>query len=49
YIWSQLRFPRSLPTVMALGTVILTVSFIIAALAELLRHHGLGAARRNPA
>ena len=46
YIWSQLRFPRSLPTVMALGTVILTVSFIIAALAEILRHRGLGTARR---
>ncbi|TPI16315.1 ABC transporter permease [Mesorhizobium sp. B4-1-3] len=43
YIWSQLRFPRSLPTVMALGTVILTVSFIIAGAAEILRHRGLGA------
>ena len=49
YIWSQLRFPRSLPTVMALGTVILTASFIIAGTAEILRHRGLGAARRNPA
>jgi spermidine/putrescine transport system permease protein len=53
YIWSQLRFPRSLPTVMALGTAILTVSFIIAGTAELLRHRGLNAARRpapaNPA
>ncbi|TIO10536.1 MAG: ABC transporter permease, partial [Mesorhizobium sp.] len=49
YIWSQLRFPRSLPTVMALGTVILAVSFVIATLAEILRHRGLGAARRNPA
>ena len=43
YIWSQLRFPRSLPTVMALGTAILAVSFIIASTAELLRHRGLGA------
>lgn len=53
YIWSQLRFPRSLPTVMALGTAILVVSFVIAALAEFLRHRGLGTARRiaaaNPA
>ncbi|TIX67516.1 MAG: ABC transporter permease, partial [Mesorhizobium sp.] len=53
YIWSQLRFPRSLPIVMALGTVILAVSFIIAGTAEILRHRGLGAARRpaaaNPA
>ncbi|TIT94127.1 MAG: ABC transporter permease, partial [Mesorhizobium sp.] len=53
YIWSQLRFPRSLPIVMALGTVILAMSFIIAGTAEILRHRGLGAARRpaaaNPA
>ena len=53
YIWSQLRFPRSLPTVMALGTAILVVSFVIAAFAEILRHRGLGTARRaaaaNPA
>lgn len=49
YIWSQLRFPRSLPTVMALGTAILVVSFVIAALAEFLRHRGLGTARRTAA
>ncbi|MDX8524335.1 ABC transporter permease [Mesorhizobium sp. MSK_1335] len=49
YIWSQLRFPRSLPTVMALGTVILAASFVIAGTAEILRHRGLGAARRHPA
>ncbi|TIW72611.1 MAG: ABC transporter permease, partial [Mesorhizobium sp.] len=49
YFWSQLRFPRSLPTVMALGTVILAVSFIIAGSAEILRHRGLGAARRPAA
>lgn len=35
--------------VMALGTVILATSFIIAGTAEILRHRGLGAARRNPA
>ncbi|MER9115955.1 ABC transporter permease [Mesorhizobium sp. M0954] len=46
YIWSQLRFPKSLPTVMALGTAILAVSFVIAALAEILRHRGLAATRR---
>ncbi|MER9301329.1 ABC transporter permease [Mesorhizobium sp. M0293] len=43
YIWSQLRFPKSLPTVMALGTSILAVSFVIAAAAEILRHRGLSA------
>ncbi len=41
YIWSQLRFPKSLPTVMALGTAILAVSIVIAACAELLRQRGL--------
>ncbi|CAH2401717.1 ABC transporter permease [Mesorhizobium escarrei] len=46
YIWSQLRFPKSLPTVMALGTTILAVSFVIAASAEILRHRGLAAAQR---
>lgn len=42
YIWSQLRFPKSLPTVMALGSVILAVSILIAGCAELLRQQGLG-------
>lgn len=37
YIWSQLRFPKSLPVVMALGTLILLVSVLLAGLAELLR------------
>jgi len=46
YIWAQLRFPKSLPTVMALGTAILAVSFVIAGLAEFLRHRGLSAAQR---
>jgi len=46
YIWAQLRFPKSLPTVMALGTSILAVSFVIASIAEFLRHRGLAAARR---
>ncbi|RWB08076.1 MAG: ABC transporter permease [Mesorhizobium sp.] len=49
YIWSQLRFPKSLPTVMALGTSILAVSFIIAAAAEILRHRGLSATAPKPA
>lgn len=40
YIWNQLRFPKSLPTVMALGTVILAVSILIAGCAELLRQRG---------
>ena len=46
YIWNQLRFPKSLPTVMALGTVILVVSIVIASFAEFLRHRGLSTAAR---
>jgi len=46
YIWNQLRFPRSLPTVMALGTAILTFSILIAGTAEIVRRRGL---RRIPA
>jgi spermidine/putrescine transport system permease protein len=49
FIWSQLRFPRSLPSVMALGTVILTTSFVIAGIAEILRHRGLAAAASRQA
>jgi spermidine/putrescine transport system permease protein len=41
YIWAQLRFPKSLPIVMALGSSILAVSIVIAGSAELLRHRGL--------
>lgn len=29
YIWSQLRFPREFPTVLALSTLILAVSFVL--------------------
>ncbi len=49
YIWAQLRFPKSLPTVMALGTVILAGSILIATAAELLRRRGLSPARRRRA
>ena len=48
YIWSQLRFPKSLPTVMALGTVILAVSVVIAGSAELLRRRGLSQSAAAP-
>jgi ABC-type spermidine/putrescine transport system, permease component II len=37
YIWSQLRFPKSLPVVMALGTMIRAASIALAVLTELLR------------
>jgi spermidine/putrescine transport system permease protein len=37
YIWSQLRFPSKLPSVMALGTLMLLVTVMILIVAELLR------------
>jgi spermidine/putrescine transport system permease protein len=37
YIWSQLRFPSKLPSVMALGTILLVVSILLLIAAELLR------------
>lgn len=40
YIWSQLRFPAKLPAVLALGTAILVVTFIIVIIAERLRSQG---------
>jgi spermidine/putrescine transport system permease protein len=32
YIWTQLRFPRELPSVLALSSLILLVSFVLVAL-----------------
>jgi spermidine/putrescine transport system permease protein len=37
YIWSQLRFPAKLPSVMALGTILLVVSIALLIIAEALR------------
>ena len=48
YIWSQLRFPKSLPTVMALGTSILAASIVIAGLVELLRQYGQRSLKSPP-
>ena len=44
YIWSQLRFPQKLPGVLALGSVILVVSFVVVFASQWLR--GRGAARK---
>ena len=51
FIWSQLRFPRSLPSVMALGSLILAASVLLAGAAELVRRRGLArrAVRAAPA
>lgn len=40
YIWSQLRFPAKLPAVLALGSAILVVTFVIVTIAERLRRSG---------
>ncbi|HKU54027.1 MAG TPA: ABC transporter permease [Rhizomicrobium sp.] len=41
YIWGQLRFPERLPMVLALGSVILTVSVVLVVLAEYVRNLGV--------
>ena len=41
FIWSQLRFPRELPGVMALGSLILAISIVFVTAAELIRRRGL--------
>ena len=48
YIWSQLRYPRSLPSVMALGSITLAVSIAIATAAELIRRRGASGAIALP-
>jgi len=44
YIWGQLRFAAKLPSVLALGTILLVGSFILLSIAEILRRR---AARRT--
>ncbi|MGH6928153.1 MAG: ABC transporter permease [Dongiaceae bacterium] len=41
FIWSQLRFPNKLPGVLALGSCILVLSFVIVILAEMVRRRGV--------
>lgn len=40
YIWGLLRFPARLPSVMALGTLMLVASLLILAAAEIMRRRG---------
>ena len=42
YIWGQLRFPYKLPTVLALGALILVASTMLVVFAEWVRSRGLG-------
>ncbi|WGH78304.1 ABC transporter permease [Jannaschia ovalis] len=44
YIWSLLRFPRQIPVVMALGTILVIISILILTLAEWNRRRGLARA-----
>lgn len=44
YIWGLLRFPASLPVVMALGTILVALSIILLTIAELLRRRGMARA-----
>ncbi len=41
FIWNQLRFPQKVPGVLALGTIILFVSFFVVFLAQWLRNVGV--------
>ncbi len=41
YIWSQLRFPAKLPSVLALGACILAASFVLVTFAEWFRRRGV--------
>ncbi|MGE0024157.1 MAG: ABC transporter permease [Hyphomicrobium sp.] len=43
FIWGQLRFPKALPQVMALGAIMLVASIVIAAAAEIIRRRGAAA------
>lgn len=43
FIWGQLRFPQKLPGVLALGSIILVVSFIVVFFAQWIRTRGIQA------
>ncbi len=40
YIWGQLRFPQKIPSIMALGTLLLVLSVALLSLSEFLRRRG---------
>ncbi|CUH40270.1 Inner membrane ABC transporter permease protein YdcV [Jannaschia seosinensis] len=47
YIWSLLRFPKQLPIIMALGTLLVLASVLILTIAEWMRRRGLARAGKN--
>ncbi|AXC50432.1 ABC transporter permease [Paracoccus suum] len=44
YIFSQLRFPKAIPMIMALGTVLVALSIVLLAIAEYFRRRGIARA-----
>ena len=48
YIFSQLRFPKQIPMIMALGTVLVALSIILLAMGEYLRRRGNARIGGNP-
>lgn len=44
YIFSQLRFPKAIPAIMALGTVLVALSIVLLATAEYFRRRGVARA-----
>ena len=44
YLWGQLRFPQRIPVVMALGTILVVLSVVLVAGAEVARRRGLARA-----
>lgn len=41
YLWGQMRFPSRLPVIMALGTILVTLSILLLVTAEFFRRRGL--------
>ena len=41
YIFGQLRFPKNVPNIMALGTILVCVSICLLATAEFFRRRGI--------
>ncbi|MFT6605589.1 MAG: spermidine/putrescine transport system permease protein [Halocynthiibacter sp.] len=44
YLWSMLRFPKQLPAVMALGTILVIASILLLTIAEYFRRRGIARA-----
>ena len=41
YIFSQFRFPKSVPVILALGTILVVASIVLLAAAEYFRRRGI--------